>query len=154
MQDTGHILVDNHGCGTEARAKLEEEIRLGTRSFREVSEDMWASLHVPFDDGFIVMEKTIEMDSGFREFHQYCVANGFPFNVISAGLKPVLRRVLDTYLGAEQVRTTYTMLNELGKRNNHANIETSHHQLTSSQTTQSSSPTAQNGSLSGATTQT
>lgn len=106
MQDTGHILVDNHGCGTEARAKLEEEIRLGTRSFREVSEDMWASLHVPFDDGFIVMEKTIEMDSGFREFHDYCIANGFPFNVISAGLKPVLRRVLDTYLGAEQVRTT------------------------------------------------
>ncbi|KAJ5987292.1 Pdp3-interacting factor 1 [Penicillium sp. IBT 35674x] len=102
MQDTGHILVDNHGCGTEARAKLEEEIKMGTRSFREVSEDMWASLHVPFDDGFIVMEKTIEMDSGFREFHQYCVDNGFPFNVISAGLKPVLRRVLDTYLGAEE----------------------------------------------------
>ncbi|KAJ5752872.1 Pdp3-interacting factor 1 [Penicillium odoratum] len=102
MQDTGHILVDHHGCGTEARIKLEEEINAGTRSFREVSEDMWASLHVPFEDGFVVMEKTIEMDPGFREFHQYCVANGFPFNVISAGLKPILRRVLDTYLGAEQ----------------------------------------------------
>ncbi|KAJ6109342.1 Pdp3-interacting factor 1 [Penicillium sp. IBT 16267x] len=112
MQDTGHILVDNHGCGTAARAKLEEEIKMGTRSFREVSEDMWASLHVPFDDGFIVMEKTIEMDSGFREFHQYCVANGFPFNVISAGLKPVLRRVLDTYLGAEEAASIDIVAND------------------------------------------
>ncbi|KAJ5727866.1 Pdp3-interacting factor 1 [Penicillium malachiteum] len=99
MQDTGHILFDNHGCGEEARTKLDEQIRNGERSFREVSEEMWGSLNIPFDDGFIVMEKNLEIDPGFREFHQYCLANGFPFNVISAGLKPVLRRVLDTFLG-------------------------------------------------------
>ncbi|KAJ5717208.1 Pdp3-interacting factor 1 [Penicillium malachiteum] len=99
MQDTGHILFDHHGCGEEARTKLDEQIKNGERSFREVSEEMWGSLNIPFDDGFIVMEKSLEIDPGFREFHQYCVANGFPFNVISAGLKPVLRRVLDTFLG-------------------------------------------------------
>ncbi|KAJ6013579.1 Pdp3-interacting factor 1 [Penicillium herquei] len=99
MQDTGHILFDNHGCGEIAREKLDEQIKNGERSFREVSEEMWGSLNIPFDDGFIVMEKTLEIDPGFREFHQYCIANGFPFNVISAGLKPVLRRVLDTFLG-------------------------------------------------------
>ncbi|KAJ5618931.1 Pdp3-interacting factor 1 [Penicillium lagena] len=101
MQDTGHILFDTYGCGTEARNKLDEQIKSGERSFRDVSEEMWASLNIPFDDGFKVMEKTLEMDPGFREFHQYCLENGFPFNVISAGLKPVLRRVLDSFLGAE-----------------------------------------------------
>lgn len=104
MQDTGHILFDNYGCGEEAREKLDEQIKSGERSFREVSEEMWGSLHVPFDDGFVVMEKTLEIDPGFREFHQYCIDNGFPFNVISAGLKPVLRRVLDTFLGEKEVR--------------------------------------------------
>lgn len=106
MQDTGHILFDNHGCGAEARNKLDEQIKSGERSFRDVSEEMWGSLHIPFDDGFTVMEKTLEIDPGFREFHQYCVDNGFPFHVISAGLKPVLRRVLDTFLGAQEVCST------------------------------------------------
>lgn len=103
MQDTGHILFDTYGCGAEARNKLDEQIKSGERSFRDVSEEMWGSLHIPFDDGFVVMEKTLEIDPGFREFHQYCVDNGFPFNVISAGLKPVLRRVLDTFLGKQEV---------------------------------------------------
>lgn len=106
MQDTGHILVDAHGCGAAARSKLDEQIKSGERSFREVSEEMWGSLHIPFDDGFAVMEKTLEIDPGFREFHQYCIANDFPFHVISAGLKPVLRRVLDTFLGPAEVSST------------------------------------------------
>ncbi|KAI1501436.1 2,3-diketo-5-methylthio-1-phosphopentane phosphatase [Biscogniauxia marginata] len=102
MQDTGHVLFDNHGCGAKRREILDEQIKNGERSFREVSEEMWGSLNVPFDDGFEVMEQTLEIDPDFRDFHQYCIENGIPFNVISAGLKPILRRVLDTFLGEEQ----------------------------------------------------
>ncbi|KAJ5161594.1 Pdp3-interacting factor 1 [Penicillium capsulatum] len=99
MQDTGHVLVDNYGCGAAVRGEFERQIKSGERSFREVSNDMWGSLTIPFEDGFEIMEKTLTMDSGFKEFHNYCIENGFPFNVISAGLKPVLRRVLDSFLG-------------------------------------------------------
>ncbi|KAJ5091556.1 Pdp3-interacting factor 1 [Penicillium alfredii] len=113
MQDTGHVLVDNHGCGATYRGKLEEQIKSGERSFREVSDEMWGSLSIPFDDGFVVMDQTIQMDPHFREFHQYCVANGFPFNVISAGLKPVLRRVLDTYLGTQESSSIDIIANDL-----------------------------------------
>ncbi len=102
MQDTGHILVYSHGCGPEARLALDEQIKSGERSFREVSEEMWGSLHIPFDDGFKVMEKALEIDPDFQKFHGYCISNNIPFNVISAGLKPVLRRVLDTFLGEER----------------------------------------------------
>ncbi|KAJ5166993.1 Pdp3-interacting factor 1 [Penicillium canariense] len=112
MQDTGHILFDNHGCGAEARNKLDEQIKSGELSFREASEEMWGSLHVPFDDGFVVMEKSLEIDPGFREFHQYCIDNGFPFNVISAGLKPVLRRVLDTFLGEKEAAAIDIVAND------------------------------------------
>lgn len=62
---------------------------------------MYASLNVPFEDGFEVMEKTIELDPDFERFHQFCVNNNIPFNVISAGLKPILRRILDGFLGEE-----------------------------------------------------
>lgn len=102
MQDTGHVLFDNHGCGSRRREMLDEQIRTGERSFRDVSEEMWGSLNVPFEDGFEVMEKTLEIDPDFQSFHKFCIANNIPFNVISAGLKPILRRVLDTFLGEEE----------------------------------------------------
>lgn len=101
LQDTGHILFDNHGCGSARRKVLNEQIETGERSFREVSEEMYASLNVPFENGFEVMEQTIQLDPDFERFHRYCVANEIPFNVISAGLKPILRRILDAFLGAE-----------------------------------------------------
>ncbi|KAI0164546.1 HAD-like domain-containing protein [Hypoxylon sp. FL1284] len=102
MQDTGHVLFDNHGCGSKRRELLDEQIKKGERSFRDVSEEMWGSLNVPFEDGFDVMDQTLEIDPDFQSFHKFCVGNNIPFNVISAGLKPILRRVLDTFLGEEE----------------------------------------------------
>lgn len=102
MQDTGHVLFDNFGCGSEKREILDEQIKTGERSFRDVSEEMWGSLNVSFDDGFDIMEKNLEIDTDFQTFHKYCIENDIPFNVISAGLKPVLRKVLDTFLGEEE----------------------------------------------------
>ena len=46
MQDTGHVLFDSHGCGTNRREVLDEQIKTGERSFKEVSEEMWGSLNV------------------------------------------------------------------------------------------------------------
>ncbi|KAH8670947.1 HAD-like domain-containing protein [Xylariales sp. PMI_506] len=102
MQDTGHVLFDNYGCGSKKREILDEQIKNGERSFREVSEEMWGSLNVPFDDGFDVMEKALDIDPDFQSFHKWCLENNIPFNVISAGLKPILRKVLDTFLGEEE----------------------------------------------------
>lgn len=104
MQDTGHILFDSHGCGPKRREELDEEIKNGVRSFRDVSEEMWGSLNVPFGDGFEIMKTALEIDPDFREFHEFCIDRNIPFNVISAGLKPVLRAVLDEFLGKKQVR--------------------------------------------------
>lgn len=101
MQDTGHILFNAFGCGSERRKVLDGQIHSGERSFKEVSEEMWGSLNVPFDDGFEVMKDELEIDRDFRTFHKFCLNSDIPFNVISAGLKPVLRRVLDHFLGEE-----------------------------------------------------
>jgi 2,3-diketo-5-methylthio-1-phosphopentane phosphatase len=102
MQDTGHILFNAFGCGSERIKELEAQIKSGERSFRDVSDDMWGSLDVPFEDGFKALEKGLEVDTGFKQFHKFCRNNDIPFNVISAGLRPVLRRVLDHFLGEEE----------------------------------------------------
>ncbi|KIV90884.1 hypothetical protein PV10_05488 [Exophiala mesophila] len=101
MQDTGHTLFDNFGCGAERRATLAHQMETGERTFREVSDELYASLDVPFEDGFEVMKSALEIDPDFQSFHEFCVNNNIPFNVISAGLKPVLRRVLDHFIGQD-----------------------------------------------------
>ncbi|KAL5341454.1 2,3-diketo-5-methylthio-1-phosphopentane phosphatase [Aspergillus crustosus] len=112
MQDTGHVLFDNLGCGEERRRILDEQIKSGERSFREVSEEMWGSLRVPFEDGFELMQKELEIDPGFHDFHLFCLANGVDFNVISAGLKPILRKVLDTFLGEAEAASIEIVAND------------------------------------------
>jgi len=113
MQDTGHILFDSHGCGPKRREELDEEIKNGVRSFRDVSEEMWGSLNVPFGDGFEIMKTALEIDPDFREFHDFCIDRNIPFNVISAGLKPVLRAVLDEFLGKKQSRHIDIIANDV-----------------------------------------
>lgn len=101
-QDTGHILFDHHGCGPERREMLDEMISTGERSFRNSSEEMWGSLNVTLEDGFQTMQKHLTIDKGFPDFFNYSLKYNIPFNVISAGLKPLLRRVLDEFLGKEK----------------------------------------------------
>lgn len=73
---------------------------------------MWGSLNVPFDDGFDVMQDALDIDPAFETFHKFCLDNQIPFNVISAGLKPVLRKVLDTFLGEEQSKNINIVAND------------------------------------------
>lgn len=101
MQDTGHILFNMYGCGPEAREALEAQHKSGEKTFKAMSEEMWGSLDVPFEDGFKALQAGLTMDQDFKTFHDFCRNNKIPFNVISAGLKPVLRRVLDHFIGEE-----------------------------------------------------
>ncbi|CZT19220.1 probable 2,3-diketo-5-methylthio-1-phosphopentane phosphatase, putative [Ramularia collo-cygni] len=112
MEDTGHILTNAYGCGPDKREILDAQIKSGERSFREVSDEMWGSLDVPFEDGFKALEEGLQLDQDFKQFHQFCRNNDIPFNVISAGLKPVLRRVLDHFLGEEQSSSIEIVAND------------------------------------------
>jgi 2-hydroxy-3-keto-5-methylthiopentenyl-1-phosphate phosphatase len=109
MQDTGHILFNAFGCGTEQREILDQQIKSGERSFRDVSEEMWGSLNVPFADGFEAMKEGLDIDPEFKTFHQFCLNNNIPFNVISAGLKPVLRSVLDHFWARRLLPTSISL---------------------------------------------
>ncbi|OCT54903.1 Pdp3-interacting factor 1 [Cladophialophora carrionii] len=112
MQDTGHALFDNFGCGPERRKVLAHQLESGERTFREVSDELYASLDVPFEDCFEVMKTALDIDPDFQTFHEFCVNNSIPFNVISAGLKPVLRRVLDHFIGEDMSKHIEIVAND------------------------------------------
>lgn len=112
MEDTGHVLFDKFGCGTEKKKQLDEQLSSGERSFRDVSDEMWASLNVPFEDGFQVLKEHLHVDPDFAQFHEFCRNNDIPFNIISAGLKPVLRRVLNHFIGERASAYTSIIAND------------------------------------------
>lgn len=103
MQDTGHILFDRYGCGARRRKVLDDKIKSGKRSFKAASEEMWGSLRVPFDAAVQTLKRSLQVDQDFEAFYAYCSTNEVLFSVISAGLKPVLKQVLDNFLGEKEV---------------------------------------------------
>jgi len=113
FQDSGHQLFDNFGCGPDRRAVLAKQLEEGDRTFREISDELYSSLNVPFDDGFEVMKTGLDMDPDFKTFHEFCVNNNIPFNVISAGLKPMLRKVLDHFIGEDASKHIQIVANDV-----------------------------------------
>ncbi|RMY32171.1 hypothetical protein D0866_06787, partial [Hortaea werneckii] len=83
------------------REELERQFKAGERSFKQISDDLWGSLDIPFDDGLKSISENMELDKDFKAFHDFCLNNKIPFNIISAGLKPILKRVLDDFIGEE-----------------------------------------------------
>ena len=103
LQDTGHVLFDTYGCGPERRKQLSGSIRSGRAPFREAQDKMWGSLNVPFEAGFELMRTGLRADPGLLPFYDFCTQNAIPFNVMSSGMEPILRRVLELYMGKEEV---------------------------------------------------
>ena len=103
IQDTGHILFDTHGCGRERRKELSGSIRSGRRPFRETSDEMWGTLDVPFEKGCDLIKSGLIVDPGFEDYYRFCMDNGIPFHVMSSGMEPILRSVLELYFGREGV---------------------------------------------------
>lgn len=101
MQDTGHVLFNKYGCGSEQRERLEKQFKNGEKTFKGISEELWGSLDLPFEQGLKAIQEHLTLDQDFKTFHNFCLNNKIPFNVISAGLKPILRRVLELFIGEE-----------------------------------------------------
>jgi 2-hydroxy-3-keto-5-methylthiopentenyl-1-phosphate phosphatase len=97
------VLFDTYGCGPEHRKLLSGSIRSGKAPFREAQDKMWGSLNVPFEVGFELMRTGLRADPGLLQFYEFCNSNSIPFNVMSSGMEPILRRVLELYVGKEEV---------------------------------------------------
>ena len=69
IQDTGHQLFDNFGCGPDQRAVLAKQLESGERSFREISDELYSSLNDPIYECFQYMKTSLDIDPDIQRFH-------------------------------------------------------------------------------------
>lgn len=97
--DSNDYMTDNLGFGVERRRLLNEEVLYGRMNFRDSFLEMLDSITTPLDECVDILLKNIKLDPGFKEFYDWAQKNNVPIVILSGGMEPVIRALLDKLLG-------------------------------------------------------
>ncbi|KAF5572665.1 phosphoserine phosphatase [Fusarium pseudocircinatum] len=97
--DSNDYMTDNLGFGVERRRQLNKDVLYGNMHFRDSFVEMLDSVKTPFDECIQILLKNIKLDPGFKEFYDWAQENNVPIVILSGGMTPVIRALLDTLLG-------------------------------------------------------
>jgi 2,3-diketo-5-methylthio-1-phosphopentane phosphatase len=97
--DSNDHMTDNLGFGVERRRWLNKEVLYGRMDFRDSFDEMISSIPTPFDECIEILKRDIKLDPGFKEFYIWAQENNVPIVILSGGMQPVIRALLDTLLG-------------------------------------------------------
>ncbi|KAG8708218.1 hypothetical protein FRC09_001377, partial [Ceratobasidium sp. 395] len=81
-------------------------------TFRDSFRTMLESIKLPFEECQELLKKNIKLDAGFKEFFQWCKANGVPFIIVSSGMAPLIRAVLSHLIGEEDAASIDIISND------------------------------------------
>lgn len=96
--DSNDYMIDNLGFGVERRVKLNKDVLFGRMNFGDSFVEMLDSVGTPFDQCIDILRKNIKLDPGFKEFYDWAQANNVPIVILSGGMEPIIRALLDTLL--------------------------------------------------------
>ncbi|QRV91162.1 haloacid dehalogenase [Ceratobasidium sp. AG-Ba] len=111
--DSNDYLTDNVGFGYTERRRLNKECLEGRMTFRDSFRTMLDSVHTPFEECKEILKKNIKLDTGFKEFFEWCKANGVPFIIVSSGMAPLIRAVLSNLIGEKDAATIDIISNDV-----------------------------------------
>ncbi|KAH6895679.1 HAD-like domain-containing protein [Thelonectria olida] len=97
--DSNDFMTDNLGFGRERRVHLNKEVLYNGMHFRDSFVEMLDSVTTPFNECLDILLKNIKLDPGFKEFYDWAQLNNVPIVILSGGMEPVIRALLDTLLG-------------------------------------------------------
>ncbi|KAH7904843.1 HAD-like domain-containing protein [Hygrophoropsis aurantiaca] len=103
--DSNDYLTDNIGFGLDERRRLNELVLKGQIGFRDAFRLMLDSVAngdqggADFEFCKDMLRKNIKVDGGFSDFYQWTTKNDVPFVIVSSGMTPIIRAVLDEKLG-------------------------------------------------------
>jgi len=100
-RDSNDFMTDNLGYGVVKRKAGNAAVLEERMTFRDSFRDMLDSVTTPFDECIQVLFENIELDPGFKEFHTWAREVGMPIVVLSGGMEPIIRALLQKLVGDE-----------------------------------------------------
>jgi 2,3-diketo-5-methylthio-1-phosphopentane phosphatase len=116
QQDSNDFITDNLGFGREERKKGNADVLFGRRHFRDAFQEMLDSINAPFQQCIDVLLQNITLDEGFKEFFVWARENNVPIVILSGGMEPIIRALLENYLGKEEAETLQIVSNNVVAR--------------------------------------
>ncbi len=96
-------MTDNLGFGYDKRKVLNDLILDEKMSFREAFTKMLDSIPTPFPECIDYLLQNIKLDPGFKEAFHWAQANNIPVIVVSSGMKPIIKALLQSLVGEESI---------------------------------------------------
>jgi 2,3-diketo-5-methylthio-1-phosphopentane phosphatase len=93
------FMTDNYGFGYEKRRQGNLDMLNGTETFRDGFQKMVNSWTVSIPETISIVKKHIKLDPHFHDFARWAKINSVPIVVLSAGMAPIIRALLDEFLG-------------------------------------------------------
>ena len=112
--DSNDYLTDNFGMGRETRLGLNKNVLANKITFRSAFKQMLDSIPTPFDKCTQALLDRIELDAGFKNFYDWAKENNVPIVILSGGMAPLIRALLDKFMGEDT--TMQIISNDVGAR--------------------------------------
>ena len=116
LKDSNDWMTENLGFGVEKRLKGNDDILWGRRTYRESFMEMMDSISTPFDKCIEHLRANIKLDPGFLDFFKWCKSSNIPIVVLSGGMQPVIRSLLEMWLGKEDADYIQIVSNQVAAR--------------------------------------
>ncbi len=97
--DSNDYMTDNLGYGREKRVHGNKDVLSGDVHFRDSFREMMDSIRTPYDECTRILLSNIKLDPGFRDFYNWAQENNVPIVILSGGMQPMIRALLDVLLG-------------------------------------------------------
>ncbi|KAG9537416.1 hypothetical protein KCU79_g20689, partial [Aureobasidium melanogenum] len=97
--DSNDFMTDNVGFGYEKRREGNMNVLNGTESFRDSFKRMMDSVKMPYDECIKYVSENVKLDPGFNDYLQWAIKNNIPTVVLSSGMEPIIRAILEKLVG-------------------------------------------------------
>ncbi|KAF2020028.1 hypothetical protein BU24DRAFT_419621 [Aaosphaeria arxii CBS 175.79] len=101
LQDSNDYMTDNIGYGGELRRKGNADTLNGVKQFRDSFREMMDSITTPYDECIKFLVDNIKLDPYFKEFYEWSLANNIPVVVLSGGMEPIIKAILQNLIGPD-----------------------------------------------------
>ncbi|KAM0743777.1 hypothetical protein ACQRIT_002036 [Beauveria bassiana] len=99
LGDSNDYMIDNLGFGKAKRDADNGKVLVGRAHFRDVFYGMLDSVKTPFDECLRQILANVKLDPSFKEFYYWAQDNNVPIVILSGGMEPVIRALLDKTFG-------------------------------------------------------